>query len=360
MDSQERITLLREIDLFRGFELTELAGFAERLEELDCPAATILFTEGAPGQDMFILLAGALQIFKDKRLITTIHPVDYVGEMAIIEEKTRSATVICSTPVRLLRITSGQFNTYLASQPKSLVSLMKTLSQRIRKDTQQLAEEYEKANILIHDMRNAMSAFLLLDLMAADPLSDEHKLYLSLLQKGRRDVTAMMEEALANAKRLQFAKRLESNSLPTLLNDLAVTLPCHPDLHDKVIVMQSSGTLPDFAFNRQDIGRVISNLAINAGQASPANSTIAISLSMDQGQAVVEIADQGVGIAPAIQDKIFLAHFTTKEDGNGLGLASCKEIIEGGHGGKITLQSHEGPGATFRFTLPMTPARHAD
>lgn len=359
MDRQERIALLQGIDLFQAFDVTELAGFAETIEEVDFPAGTILFTEGAPGQEMFILLAGALQVFKDKRAITTIHPVDYVGEMAIIEEKNRSATVICSSPVRLLRITADQFKKYLSTQPQSLVSLVKTLSQRIRQDTLQLAQEYERANILIHDMRNAMSAFLLLDVMDDGSLSAEHQRYLTLLQRGRRDVTAMMEEALAAAKRLQIPKRLEPASLIALVNDLVATFPCHPDLADKRIIIQSMAPIPEFPFNRLEVGRVITNLVINAGQASPAEGSIRITLSTVPDQAVVEISDQGTGIAKAIQDKIFLPHFTTKENGCGLGLASCQAIIENRHGGTITVHSQEGSGATFRFTLPM-PARQHD
>ncbi len=361
MDSQERIALLKEIDLFQSFAVAELAAFAEAIEELEFPADTVIFTEGTPGQEMFILLEGTLQIFKNKRAITTIQPIDYVGEMAIIEEKNRSATVISSTPVRLFRITSTQFNRYLASQPRPLISLMATLSRRIREDTQQLAQEYEKANILIHDMRNAMSAFLLLDLLASDPLTPEQKQYLALLQKGRNDVAAMMDEALANAKRLQFPKRLERNSLPTLLHELAVTFPCYPDLGDKEIALEieDSVPFPDFPFNRLDIGRVITNLVINAGQASPAHGLIQIKTSTAGGQAVVEIVDQGSGIAEAIMDKIFFPHFTTKAEGSGLGLASCKQIIETEHGGSITVQSREGAGTTFRFVLPMTPTMMA-
>lgn len=358
MDRQERIALLKEIDLFQSFEVAELTTFAEAIEELDFPAATVLFCEGAPGQDMYILLEGALQIFKDKRAITTIQPIDYIGEMAIIEEKPRSATVICETPVRLLRITALQFNKYLSSQPKSLVSLMQTLSQRIRKDTKQLAQEYTKANILIHDMRNAMTAFLLLDLLQNEPLAPEQKRFITLLQKGRRDVAAMMDEAMANAKRLQFPKRLELNSLPALLNDLAATLCCHPDLRDKQLILENDPGMPDFPFNRLDIGRVITNLVINAGQASPSHSQILIKTAVLDGQAVLEITDHGSGIAPAIQGKIFLAQFTTKESGNGLGLASCKEIVEARHGGRITVQSQEGAGSTFRVALPLTHASH--
>jgi signal transduction histidine kinase len=355
MDSQEKIALLQGIDLFRSFEADELARFAEAIEEFELPAEAVLCSEGAPGQDMFILLEGRLQIFKDKRAITTISPVDYIGEMAIIEEKPRSATVICSTPVKLLRITSAQFKQYLASQPRSLVSLMQTLSQRIRKDTKQLAQEYEKANILIHDMRNAMSVFLLLDVMAHDTLSPgEYRSYYSLLKKGRNDIAAMMDEALANAKQLQFPKELEVNSLPGLINDLTALLSRHPDLIDKRVIVEQAEPIPEFLFNRLDIGRAITNLVINAAQASPSSSTIRITLSIDSGQTVVAVSDHGVGIAKAIRSKIFLPQFTTKKNGCGLGLASCKEIIETMHGGTISVESDEGAGATFRFTLPLT------
>jgi len=357
MDIKERIDLLRQIDLFQSFDDSELRGFATAIEELEFPEETILFSEGTPGQDMFILLEGALQILKGKRAITTLRPVDYVGEMAIIEEKKRSATVICSTPVRLFRITSGQFKRYLSAQPQSLVALTKTLSQRIRNDTRQLAEEYEKANILIHDMRNAMTAFLLFDLMANAPLTAEQSHYLSLLQKSRRDLNTMMEEALANAKRLQFSKHLEQNSLPSLVKDLAATLARHPDLHSKPILIEQDAPIPDFPFNRVDIGRVLSNLVINAGQASPEQGTIRIRLDTRPGQAIVEVTDQGSGIAEGIRDQIFLPHFTTKANGCGLGLASSKEIIENRHGGTITVHSAEGAGTTFRLTLPLTPAR---
>ena len=353
MDSQERIALLKGIDLFHSFDIAELASLAATIEEIDLPTGSVLCTEGASGEDMFILLEGTLQVFKDKRAITTLTPIDYIGEMAIIEEKPRSATVISSTPVRLLRITTAQFQHYLASQPQSLVSLMQSLSQRIRKDTKQLAQEYEKANILIHDMRNAMTAFLLLDIMAKEPLSPQLMRYVELLQKGRRDIAVMMDEALAKAKRLQFPKQLECNSLPALVNDVITSLSCHPDLCNKRLIIEDTIPIPDFSFNRIDIGRVITNLVINAGQASPPGTAIRIILSLQEGLAVVEVVDQGSGIAEDIQKKIFLPQFTTKENGNGLGLASCKAIIETTHGGTITVRSQEGAGTTFRFTLPL-------
>lgn len=357
MNHQERITLLKEIDLFHSFDANELAIFADCIEEIDVSADTVLCSEGDQGQDMFILLEGTLKIFKDKRAITSIHAIDYIGEMAIIEEKPRSATVIASTPAKLLRITRSQFQKYLASQPPSLVSMMQSLSQRIRKDTLQLATEYEKANILIHDMRNAMSAFLLLELMASSPLDQDQKSYLDLMRKSRQDVASMMEEALANAKRQQFPKEQKIHSLPASLNALPVTLRCHPDLQDKIIEIRHLSPIPDFAFNRLDIDRVITNLVINAGQASEAQGRIQITSSLEQDHAVIEVTDHGTGIPKAIQSKIFTPQFSTKPDGIGLGLASCQAIINS-HGGTLTFESQEGSGTSFRFTLPISSPNH--
>lgn len=357
MNHRERITLLKEIDLFSSFDTNELESFATALEEIQITAGTVLCSEGDPGQDMFILLDGTLQIFKDKRAITTIQPIDYIGEMSIIEKKPRSATVIASTPARLFRITSAQFQEYLASQPPSLVAMMQTLSQRIRNDTRQLASEYEKANILIHDMRNSMSAFLLLELMTTAPLNPIQHHYLDLMRKSRQDVATMMDEALANAKRLNFPKRLEINSLPVTLDAIPVTLSCHPDLKGKTITIKHLTSIPDFAFNHLDINRVITNLVINAGQASPPQGQIKITTAFKQGHAVVEVTDYGTGIPKEIQSKIFTPQFSTKPDGNGLGLTSCQEIITR-YGGALTCMSKKDTGATFRFTLPISPPNH--
>lgn len=357
MNHQQRITLLKEIDLFSSFDTPELARFADALEEIEVPSGSVLCSEGDPGQDMFILIEGSLQIVKDNRAITTIQPIDYIGEMAIIEEKPRSATVITTTPAKLLRITQSQFKEYLSSQPPSLVAMMQTLSQRVRKDTRQLAAEFEKANILIHDMRNAMSSFLLLDLMASDPLTEDQSRYLELMHKSRQDISTMMTEALANAKSLQFHKGVEIDSLPAMLDTIPVALSCHPDLKDKTITVEAISPIPNFAFNRLDINRVATNLAINAGQASSPQGVIKITSAFEQGFAVVEVIDHGIGIPKAIQPKIFTPQFSTKPDGNGLGLASCQEIVCR-YGGELTCKSEEGVGSTFRFTLPISTPSH--
>ena len=95
------------------------------------------------------------------------------------------------------------------------------------------------------------------------------------------------------------------------------------------------------------------NLVINAGQASKPGDTINIHLLRTDEQAVVEVSDQGCGIDDEIKSKLFMPHFTTKLTGSGLGLASCKQIIEVKHGGTLSCHTNGGQGTTFKFTLPF-------
>jgi two-component system sensor kinase FixL len=64
------------------------------------------------------------------------------------------------------------------------------------------------------------------------------------------------------------------------------------------------------------------------------------------------VRDSGIGLDSQTLDRIFDAFFTTKPEGMGMGLSISRTIIEA-HGGRLWATPHDGPGATFQFTLPM-------
>ena len=359
MNIVQRIASLRQTDLFNAFSDEELQQFAAKVTEISLPPGQVLFQEGETGHEMFVLVKGTLRIFKEKRIITVVHPGDYVGEMAILEDKPRSASVESIGSSLLLKITSAQFHEYLAHQPRSLVSMMTTLSRRVRRDTEMIAADFEKANILIHDMKNSLSTFLYLDLLKRKFPNDETAGFIGHMQEARSNLLAMMNEALAGAKHLYHPDSAgQPNSLAELLNDIAVTEgSLHPDLKDKKITVAIKGESNEFVFNKLEIRRALFNLLINAGQASKAEDSIAIELSHDHKYAEVAIHDQGSGIPPELHQRIFSPRFTTKEHGNGLGLASCKQIIEAHHHGELLVEDNPQGGSTFRFRLPLTANR---
>ena len=116
--------------------------------------------------------------------------------------------------------------------------------------------------------------------------------------------------------------------------------------------------MAEFSFDPNRISQVIDNLLSNAIKFSPPGKDIYIWLGQKNGQAKFSVRDQGPGISPEDQDKLF-KHFqklkarpTADESSHGLGLAIAKKMVEA-HKGKITVESQPGSGATFSFFIPL-------
>jgi two-component system nitrogen regulation sensor histidine kinase NtrY len=107
--------------------------------------------------------------------------------------------------------------------------------------------------------------------------------------------------------------------------------------------------------DRTQLIRVVTNLLKNAIQSVPEDRTPAIVVKVSETTTVVslEVSDNGIGIAPEIQEKIFEPKFTTKGSGMGLGLGMVKSIVES-YGGRISLESEVGKGSKFMVFLPKT------
>lgn len=103
----------------------------------------------------------------------------------------------------------------------------------------------------------------------------------------------------------------------------------------------------------EQMGRVFSNVIKNAIQSIPEGreARILVSLQNDQSNWIVSISDNGSGISPDLQPKIFVPNFSTKNSGMGLGLAICKKIVDNSHG-EIWFETTEGEGTTFYIRLP--------
>lgn len=356
MNGEERIRVLQGVDLFSSFTRTDIEFFASRTEEVHCQPGDILLGEGTAGEDFYVLLQGKLAVYKGKRFLSEIIPIDYVGEMAIIEDKPRSATVKASAPSLLLRIPAPLFQRFLVNNPQALLSIMKILSCRLRKDNEVIAHEFEQINILVHDMKNLLSLFLLLDDFPVEKGSSQEK-YIRHMKMARNHIAALVEQALANVKKLVVPEGFVRNSLPELIGEMRESdFVTQPDLQDKCIIVRLEDDLPEFCFSKLQIRLVLLNLLINAAEASSYGAEIELAAHVSGGHLVIEVQDHGEGIAEAVAGKIFDAHFTTKATGNGLGLLSCKQIVEKKHGGSISFVSRPDKGTIFTVALPLCGA----
>jgi PAS domain S-box-containing protein len=114
--------------------------------------------------------------------------------------------------------------------------------------------------------------------------------------------------------------------------------------------------LPEVMGDRVQLQQVIINLMMNAIQAMAGvegrvRGLLVRSAQDATGSVVVAVQDSGEGLDPATADHVFDAFYSTKTDGMGMGLSICRTIMDA-HDGRIWASANEGPGATFRFSLP--------
>jgi signal transduction histidine kinase/CheY-like chemotaxis protein len=134
------------------------------------------------------------------------------------------------------------------------------------------------------------------------------------------------------------------------------------EIRHRARLVKDLGAVPGVRGTETRLGQVFINLLVNASQAIAAgnradNEIRIVTMTDDDGRAVICISDTGPGIAPDVLDHIFEPFFTTKPTGVGLGLGLfvCHGIIKG-MGGTLAAESPPGAGATFVITLPAAPA----
>ena len=125
----------------------------------------------------------------------------------------------------------------------------------------------------------------------------------------------------------------------------------------KITVTKDDG-IPEFLFNYDGIERALTNLLSNAIKYSPDNGEIKVNLTKTDKNAEITVTDQGCGIAPEFQKKIFDRFYRVENNihtvkGTGLGLHLVKQTIEKYHNGKVFVNSAVGQGSTFGIVLPI-------
>ena len=131
------------------------------------------------------------------------------------------------------------------------------------------------------------------------------------------------------------------------------------------LITKFDESLPKVYVIPQDIGRVMLNLFNNAFYAVNQKSKtaganykpeVSVSTSFENGQVIIEVKDNGIGIPDEIKDKIMQPFFTTKPtgEGTGLGLSLTYDMVVKGHGGSITLDTKEGEYSAFTISIPLS------
>ena len=213
------------------------------------------------------------------------------------------------------------------------------------------------ASGLAHEIRNPLNAMnmnlqmLEEELQLADPEQAE------LLDSTKSEIKRL--ERLVN-NFLSYARparpRFEARDLNQVVGQVVRLLDADFRQSEVKLVVDSEPLLPKVEIDETQLKQALINLMVNARQVLCNGGTVRVrTRAGSHGDAVVEIEDDGPGIATEVQQRIFDVFYSSRGGGTGLGLPIAKQIVER-HGGSIELHSVEGRGTTFRIRLPR---RHA-
>jgi signal transduction histidine kinase len=213
---------------------------------------------------------------------------------------------------------------------------------------------------MVHDLRNPATAVLgALELLDAEELTGTQREIAGVARQGGQRLLNLIN-AILDVNRLESGQ-MPLEREPVRLDIIAAEVVEMEQVlaRDKRLTLENCVThhLPLVSADMELLRRVLQNLIGNAIKFTPAGGHITIEAQVDAAsaqQVMISVKDNGPGIAPDLQARLFQKFVSgrVRGRGSGLGLAFCRLVVEA-HGGRIWVESSPGSGATFHFTLPV-------
>jgi signal transduction histidine kinase len=210
---------------------------------------------------------------------------------------------------------------------------------------------------IAHEVKNHLSPFMLADMIAHKyPDDEEIQETAQLMLEAQQRILGLVDEIRSFAAGNQSAVNIAPHEMAQLIASVLRFMRCDRVVKAADIRFEPTEQVLVF-MDAHRIRQVLINLIRNAADALPErNGRIDIRTFRHEGKVVVEVRDNGRGIAPEVADRVFEPFFSTKGDkGLGLGLDISRQIAIA-HGGSLGFVSTPGGGTTFRLELPLQPA----
>lgn len=214
------------------------------------------------------------------------------------------------------------------------------------------AKEFEAfqtmAAFFVHDLKNAASTLGLmlknLPVHFGDP---------SFREDALRGVSKSVDHINHVIGRLGLLRsELVTRPVETDLNEMIGDAVAGLESEPGFVIAKDLAPLPKLALDREQIGKVVTNLLLNAKESMSGRGRVELATRRENGWAVVSVRDEGCGMSASfIERSLFRPFQTTKKNGLGIGMFQSKMIVEV-HGGRIAVESEPGKGTTFRVYLP--------
>lgn len=359
---------LATADLFKLLPPEQLARAQIVAQPRHCNAGEIIFREGDPGDGLYVVLAGQVEISgrisgEQTQLLSQVTAGQLFGEMAVIEALPRSATATARQQTTVAFFSNTDMKTWLESHPPLATALLQLVSHRLREFNQHYLREVVQAERLaavgrfarsiIHDLKNPLNIISLTNELLARP--DAATAARATAQTRIAKQVDRINDLITDM--LQFTEQRSITLRPTNYREFIaqIVAELRTDLEGRGVRLDCPEAAPEVMvlMEARRLRRVFYNLATNAAEAMPPDGTLTIRFRVNAGEVVTELSDNGPGIAAEMLDRVFQPFATHgKAHGTGLGLSICQKIVSD-HGGQITAYNAATGGAVFAFQLPQ-------
>jgi CRP-like cAMP-binding protein len=131
ISKNQKVDLIKSVPLFARCSKKELAEIAGLADELELPEGKQLIRQGERGREFFVLLDGIVDVSRDGGSVDTMAAGDFFGEIALVSNVPRTATVTALSPIRLLVITDRDFRAFLEHSPDVQLKVLEALAERL-------------------------------------------------------------------------------------------------------------------------------------------------------------------------------------------------------------------------------------
>lgn len=370
---------------FPGIKPSEIEELIVNSQVRSYLPGAILCREDAVEERFYMILEGDVEVTKsinnsEARLLKTLGPGDFFGEMALIHNAARAATVRAKTALTTLELDKAGFDRVLHNSTSIAMAMVSEISNRLRQNDQmavedlrirasQLAEAYQKLaeqDMARREFLSNVAHELRTPLMVATG-------YLQMLQKGLMSGDQLTAGIDTVARNVQQIATLVNDIL--FLQEMELVLPEFQavDMNEVAghvidkykskasergvrLRLLPSPSLPPVSGDSKSLERALMALIDNAIKFSPRGGDVEVRMNRKDDLVIVSVEDHGIGIPEENMPRIFSRFYHLDRSGDdlfggiGLGLAITRQVIEQ-HQGSLDVTSTPGKGSMFTLTL---------
>ncbi|MEN6444643.1 MAG: HAMP domain-containing sensor histidine kinase [Candidatus Cloacimonas sp.] len=361
----------KSIGIFRGLSDETVDELTQNLERIKFKKGKAIITEHSWGDNLFFICQGKVEINKGLNnpetpfaQLSILQAGEFFGEMGIIEDSPRSASVVALEDVELMVIPRETFNNMLFSYPVMMLNLVRTISGRLRNTNERFVEMMDEmiqknrlmaiglaASKIIHDIKTPLTV-IVLTAQVLESIFPEGGEFTENIVKQTKLIEQLVHEILDFARGTETPPLVQNIDLDAFLLEFQEMFL--PSLRGRNISLVIENKVQGFVhFDEGKIRRVLINLIKNASEAITGEGEIKITCSISSSWLQISVIDNGPGVSKKVQEELFQPFITAgKSHGTGLGLAICKKLVQE-HKGRLEYIPVEPHGSRFDVRIPQ-------